>query len=104
MKAIATVALVLVLAGCSYAPSQGAQDAPKPTMSAEPTNSVQWGDYSPDLKGRIDDLGAAADCRGLQEQFDIADQNSSITLDRTGHGNAELMKYIYAAQESAGCF
>jgi len=65
---------------------------------------VPWGDYDETVKERIDGLEDAKDCAGLQGEFDIADANSTATLNRTGHGNADLMGYIDEALELAGCY
>ena len=49
-------------------------------------------------------MAKAGGCPGLQEQFDIADQNNEATMARTGHNNADLMDYIYEAMRDAGCY
>lgn len=81
--------------------------SPEPTEPAEPAaparHEVPWGDYSPTVQTGIDDLTAAGDCAGLQEQFDIADANNEATMTRTGHNNADLMAYIGESLELAGC-
>ena len=66
--------------------------------------SVQWADYAPGLQGRIDGLATAKDCAALQKEFDVADKNSEAVKARTGHGNAELMKYLDATLKGAGCY
>lgn len=55
---------------------------------------VDWSQHGQGLKTRIDNLGDAKDCDGLQEQFDIAD----------GNGSADLMEYIDKTMRSAGCY
>ena len=65
---------------------------------------VQWQDYNPALQSQLDQLKAGKDCPGLQTQFNAADANSTATMSRTGHSNAELMGYIDAAMRSAGCY
>lgn len=58
------------------------------------TGGVPWDQYSPSLRGRIDGLQVAADCPGLQAEFDAADTN----------GGVELMKYVDSAMRVAGCY
>lgn len=67
-------------------------------------SSVPWEDYDPSVKETIDRMAKAGGCPGLQEQFDIADQNNEATMARTGHNNADLMDYIYEAMRDAGCY
>jgi hypothetical protein len=64
---------------------------------------VQWGDYADGLKVRIDGEAASHDCTGLQGEFDTADANNAATMTRTGHNNADLMGYIDAKMQAAGC-
>jgi hypothetical protein len=47
---------------------------------------------------------ALAGCAALQEEFDNAEANNSATRARTGYSNADLMRYIDAWLERAGCF
>jgi len=74
----------------------------------EPASSdradVPWADYDGSVKTRIDQLEAAADCAGLQIEFDTADGNSAATQNRTGHSNADLMQYIDEAMRLADCY
>jgi hypothetical protein len=97
----AGVLIALTLTGCIPL-SSGMPASPVTTGPAR--SAVPWEDYAPDLQGRIDSLQADIDCVGLQEQFDSADANSGITMDRTGHNNADLMAYISEALELAGCY
>jgi hypothetical protein len=64
---------------------------------------VQWDDYSPELQGDIDSLQLSGDCQGLQDMFDVAEANDEATRFRRGHGNGNLMAYIFHAQQLAGC-
>lgn len=43
-------------------------------------SSVPWEDYDPSVKETIDRMAKAGGCPGLQEQFDIADQNNEATI------------------------
>jgi hypothetical protein len=66
-------------------------------------DGVPWQDYAPSVQRDVDALGAARDCSGLQRAFDTADANNKAMMDRTGHNNAELMGYILAKMNAAGC-
>lgn len=74
-----------------------------PSETADPRTEVQWEDYAPSVKTRIDDMMVAKDCAGLQEQFDVTDSNNAATMNRTGHNNSKLMMYEMEAMEIAGC-
>lgn len=65
---------------------------------------VDWENYAPSVRSRIDSLAAADDCDGLQHEFDTADANDDIQRDRVGDGNADLMGYIDEAMAEAGCY
>ncbi len=65
---------------------------------------VDWSNYDSSVKARIDGLEAAADCEGLQKEFDTADANNSVQRERTGTGNVELMTYIDGLMQDAGCY
>ena len=67
-------------------------------------SGVQWDDYAPGVQQRIDAMGAAKDCTGLQSEFDAADANKAATKARTGHNNAELMGYIDDLMRKVGCY
>lgn len=99
--AIGSIALALLLTGCSA--SSGTTESTAPAVEQK-TDSVQWEDYGSTLKADIDALTAAKDCNGLQEQFDNADANNPATMERTGHNNAELMGYLDKAMKTAGCY
>lgn len=88
-RAIAITACLLTgLVGCSSSGSSG----------------VQWDDYAPGTRARIDALAAARDCLALQAEFDQAEANGAATRARTGHNSAELMRYVDEAMRSAGCY
>jgi hypothetical protein len=80
---------LLVIAGCSA----GGASSP----------SVDWENYAPSVRSRIDSLASSRDCSGLQHEFDTADANSDLQRDRTGDGNADLMAYIDGKLRDAGC-
>lgn len=68
-----------------------------------PAAGVPWGDYAPAVRQGIDAAAAAKDCATLQTAFNNADANGAATMTRTGHNNAELMKYIDTQLKAAGC-
>jgi hypothetical protein len=65
---------------------------------------VQWENYAPEVKIRLDEMMEAKDCEGLQAQFDISDSNNEATMNRVGHNNARLMAYTDEAMRIAGCY
>lgn len=67
-------------------------------------SGVPWGNYSPDVRARIDSMTAEGDCAGLQREFDTADANNTAQMNRTGRNNAKLMEYIYDRMRAAGCY
>lgn len=67
-------------------------------------SSVDWENYSPSVKARIDGLAAAGDCAALQDEFDVADANDDAQRDQVGEGNADLMGYIDEKMAAAGCY
>jgi hypothetical protein len=71
-----------------------------PTVSVE----VDWENYDPSVKRRIDRLTAAGNCVGLQSEFDTAQANSDAQLARTGDGNADLMEYLDESLRNAECY
>lgn len=67
-------------------------------------SGVDWENYSPSVKERIDDMAFESDCDGLQREFDTAERNDDAQRARTGDGNADLMGYIDSKLEDAGCY
>lgn len=98
------IAAVLLLAGCASSVPAEAPASSSAASQAPTRTEVPWGDYDPSVQTRIDDLTDAADCSALQAEFDTADANNDITMNRTGHNNADLMTYIDEALELAGCY
>ena len=74
------------------------------SSSSNEPRRVDWENYAPVVRTRIDDSIAAKDCRGLQAEFDVAEQNSRTQRSRTGDGNADLMGYIDRGMREAGCY
>lgn len=67
-------------------------------------NSEFWKNYSPDVKTRIHKLIENKDCKGLQEEFNLADKNNQAQMNRTGRNNAELMDFIDNNMRELGCY
>jgi hypothetical protein len=91
-RIVAAVAAVLSLWGCSTDLTGGGG-----------TYDVDWENYSPDVRTRIDSAAARGDCATLQAEFDNAEANDDAQRERTGDGNADLMAYIDAQADEAGC-
>ena len=73
----------------------GTSETSSSTISAATDNSgVNWSDYAPTVKTRIEELIQSGDCSSLQAEFDVADQNDAAQRNRVGVGNADLMNYI----------
>lgn len=77
--------------------------AETPAGHADRTH-VPWRHYAPAVKLRIDRMEQRGNCAGLQKEFDTADANSDLMMDRRGHSNAALMGYIDEALQAAGCY
>lgn len=84
MRAL-TLAITLAVAGCSS------------------STTVDWENYSPTVKQRIDKAANTKDCTELQTQFDNADQTDNTQRKRVGDGNADLMKYVDTKMRETGC-
>jgi len=82
----------------------GTSETSSSTSSAVTDNSgVNWSDYAPTVKTRIEEFIQNADCSSLQEEFDVADKNDTAQRNRVGVGNADLMNYINTSMEKLGC-
>lgn len=101
-----TSCLLLLVSGCS--PPSGRISTPaKPKKQDKPKQDavkVDWESHAPELKARIDKMAADGECKGLQEQFDIAERNNAAQRKRTGDGNDDLMGYIDQKMREAGCY
>ena len=69
-----------------------------------PTPGVDWSNYHPEVKQRIDRIASEQDCRGLQDEFDIAYSNDGAQRNRVGRGNGALMDYISDKLRNSGCY
>ena len=68
------------------------------------SGSVDWENYAPEVRDRIDAMATSSDCAGLQAEFDTAEVNDDAQRARTGDGNADLMAYIDMKMQDAGCY
>lgn len=68
------------------------------------SGEVDWDNYSPSVKARIDRMASEGDCTGLQTEFDQAEANNDLQRERVGDGNADLMSYIDEQMRSARCY
>ena len=80
---------------------------PEPTEAEtpwQPSTEVDWENYAPAVKTRIDRMGRKGDCEGLQEEFDTAYENDEPQRSRVGDdGNADLMEYIQEWLDYSEC-
>lgn len=102
-RIVAAVLTVLVLFG-AVACLRSREPVEPFEPVTESRTDVEWADYDPTVQQRIDQMEADQDCDGLQTEFDTAADNSTITLERTGHGNTKLMQYLDEALRLAGCY
>lgn len=65
---------------------------------------VNWENYHPEVKTRIESMISSKDCHGLQSEFDTAYTNSDAQRARTGEGNSSLMSYIEEKKQAIGCY
>ena len=101
--AIAVSFVSLIVIGMSG--ESGTSETSSSTSSTVTDNSgVNWSDYAPTVKTRIEEFIQAGDCTNLQAEFDIADQNNTAQQNRVGVGNADLMNYINTSMQKLGCF
>lgn len=63
-----------------------------------------WDNYDAEVKRKIIEMIYLKNCKGLQEQFNIAEQNMDSRLARTGTGNSELMGFIDENMRKIGCY
>jgi len=68
------------------------------------SNASFWKNYDTEVKARILKMIGNKNCSALQNEFNIAENNSKSQLRRTGTGNAELMSFIDDNMRSIGCY
>jgi hypothetical protein len=78
--------------------------APAEQAPVAAEQGVDWENYHPSVRQRIDSMAASGDCAGLQDEFNTAETNSDAQRARTGDGNADLMRYIDDRMRGAGCY
>ncbi len=95
---------VLLFANVGLGPASslipGAQSSAVPSVLE---SGVPWQDYASDTKARIDAMVGLRDCSDLKRVLNAAVKTNDATAARTGHDNSELIAYINAAMQSAGC-
>jgi hypothetical protein len=67
------------------------------------SRSLDWENYPPAVKRRIDQLAAKGNCEALLEESDWADEHNDEQRDAFGDDNAALIAYINDKLEDAGC-
>ena len=100
MRTLAAVSLLaaLALSGCSQDDAQDAVDKAKDAASSAVAEAdvelpeVDWDKYGDKLRAKIDELAASADCESLKAE-----------LDDRGKLDTEVVAYIKAKLEEAGC-
>ncbi len=66
--------------------------------------SVNWNNYDKNVKDRIIVMANKSDCQGLQNEFNLAEQNSDSQRNRVGEGNLNLMNYIDFKMKKCNCY
>jgi len=100
MRTLAALTLLaaLALSGCSDDDAQQAADEARDAISSAVDEAdiqlpdVDWAKYEQGLQDRIDELASSANCDELQKE-----------LDDNGQLDAEVVDYIKAKLEEAGC-
>src|SRR5689334_14435064 len=98
MRTLAVLSLLAAvsLTGCSQDDAQDAVDQAKEAVSSAASDvdlpEVDWSKYGDKLQRQIDELADKADCKGLQE-----------ALDDQGSMDADVVAYIKAKLQDAGC-
>ena len=65
---------------------------------------VTWSNYEKEVKIRIDSLVQSENCMALQNEFNIAEDNSKSQRNRLGEGNGSLMNYIDFKMRKIKCY
>lgn len=89
---VTTIALVLILTGCSAPAPQ--PTAPLTSAPQDERTDVDWDQYPRDAQRLIDEAEATEDCDTLQATFDVADNA----------GFLDQMTYIDEALKLADCY
>jgi hypothetical protein len=102
LLAIAASLVSLVVIGM-FGDSGTSQTSSSTSTAVTDNSGVNWSDYAPTVKTRIEELIQSGDCSSLQTEFDVADQNDAAQRNRVGVGNADLMNYINTSMQKLGC-
>jgi hypothetical protein len=97
------VSFALILAIGIFTDSETSETSSSPAVASD-NSGVNWSNYSPTVKTRIEGFIQSADCSNLQKEFDIADQNNAAQRNRVGTGTAELMGYIDSSMRKLDCY
>jgi len=63
-----------------------------------------WSNYDTMVNDRVLTMILLKDCKGLKEEFNIADANMDSQIARTGTGNTDLMSFIDENMKVLGCY
>ena len=97
------MSFALIIAIGMFSDSETSETSSSPAVASD-NSGVNWSNYSPTVKTRIEGFIQSADCSNLQKEFDIADQNNAAQRNRVGTGNAELMGYIDSSMRKLDCY
>ena len=97
------VSFALIIAIGMFSDSETSETSSSPAVASD-NSGVNWSNYAPTVKTRIEGFIQSADCSNLQKEFDIADQNNAAQRNRVGTGNAELMGYIDSSMRKLDCY
>jgi len=81
---------------------------PRTTVAPAPTTTTQapyWmGKYGWDYKEFLDNLTAVRNCTMLHSEYIRAMTGNARITEQFGTGTADLMEYIFKAEDRVGCF
>lgn len=77
---------------------------PQSDVLPEDWNDDFWQNYDVEVNNRILSKVILEDCEGLQEEFNIADENNPIQVARTGSNNSRLMLFIDDIMREMNCY
>jgi len=106
---LASLGLTVTMSACGNRPPATAplrrggiiaseQPQPDPIQA-----QVPWVDYAPGLQPKLEALYVERNCPALDAEADAASRDSSTTLSRTGHDNAQLTAYLSELRRRAEC-
>jgi hypothetical protein len=89
--------------GDTLPPLRSIAEYPARALVNVPDHTVEWADYSADLRALLEAKAQHHDCAGLQQQVTFAIADTSRVLRRTGHTNAKVIHFIRIQLTNAGC-